>query len=594
MNFLLYYKVYLPVYKINHNNSSNHKPHSNTPIQVPISSGFSFSSDNFQQNRFSNSIDHKLLDNKKLEALENFNNVNQIQVNSRIEEYKVKRKRNSSNSSDRSLKIDEEDDEEVNDRNSEDTPLDLSTKNNRMFSSKKQNLNLINNQLIEKSQRFINDAFLNGLISPIENDSIKNYLNKKHKTSLNHETFLRDNYYSDFMRKYQFNLIQGQTNIKTQSNIGVSLSDNIKFQNSSIELVNDQKHNYNRNFNIKKGFLDLPSVSNRPNLPVLNQISSLTLSEKDKLYKCNYCKELLNLEKVNIHKCIVIQNLLKQQSFDFSNNPYMIKELNRNIDMFHPTTKPLQFSNLLSSISTLNSNLNKNNIDEEQNESFDDNETKKIDSFHINGSNYENKIYFNDEHDKEELEDLLKHPLVKKTLSEIYGECDIEKLFSFKDAINEKAFNINNRHFFICTNCGYRGNTSRGVKQHGKMHIHNNEHFSIINATEKLPLIVYSSKQDSDVNIVNKSKSKADMNDYNLNDEENNYNIIANNTESDSKELKQNCSSDNSIESSDNSILKMQSLTGDLRSETYCFKCGIQFQQIKNFLAHKKSYCNDN
>lgn len=54
-------------------------------------------------------------------------------------------------------------------------------------------------------------------------------------------------------------------------------------------------------------------------------------------------------------------------------------------------------------------------------------------------------------------ESLLKHPLVKKTLIETYKNDEI---------INSSS--IKTTFFFICTTCGYRGNTARGVKQHGK------------------------------------------------------------------------------------------------------------------------------
>jgi hypothetical protein len=588
--------VYLPVYKINKNNDPSNETNLNMPIQVPIQipSKLPYNTTIFQANRFSNSLDPKLLDTRKIETLSNWNKINDIKRNSEIEENLFKRKRSSSNSSDRSLKIDDDDYEEENYQdNVEDSPLDLSIKNSKIMKIKQQNHN---DELIHKSQRLINDAFLNGLISPIENDSIKNYLHKKQKTNLNNEIFLRNNsiYYSELMKNYPFNLIQEQTNVKAASNMEISSQQslqNFKFENALIELANYQKNSYTSHLNKKKNlenYSDIPPDLNRLNfqIPVLNQnnpISSLSLNENDKLFKCNYCKDLIKMDKVKSHKCIVIQNILKQPASNLNNKEHRSSQNMDSISSCASTLQSTQFSKLLASM-VLNPKIIRKYLDEECKETIDDN-NNRIESIHARSSGLENNINYNNEQNNEELEELLKHPLVKKTLSETYGGSDIQKLFSFKQSINEDDININNRHFFICTNCGYRGNTSRGVKQHGKMHINNNEHFAIINATDKFPLVVYNSKHDCDIKILNKAQEKTELIDY-VNDDENNKIKYS---ESDLKELKQDF-----IESSDSNFLKMQSLTSDLKSDTYCFKCGIQFQHIKNFLAHKKSYCNDN
>ena len=52
-------------------------------------------------------------------------------------------------------------------------------------------------------------------------------------------------------------------------------------------------------------------------------------------------------------------------------------------------------------------------------------------------------------------ERFLKHPLVCKTLNEAYSNLRPGKMASTR------------KPFFMCTACGYQGNTSRGVKQHG-------------------------------------------------------------------------------------------------------------------------------
>lgn len=593
--------VYLPVYKLNNQKESTKESNLNIPIKVPlqIPSTLLYNAQHYQSRKYPSCLDPKLLDAGKLETLPNWNNLNEIQRSSDVVKNLFKRKRNSSDSSERSLKIDYEDEDEENDQdNGQDSPLDLSTKTNSITGNKKHNVNTINDELLQKSQRLINNAYLNGLISPIENDSIKNYLNKKQKTNLNNEVFLRNNsiYYSDLIKNYSYSLIHEQTNSISPSNFGVSCQQsiqNLKYQNALIELANYQKHNNTSHFNNKKkieSVSDMPSAS-KPFFPtpLLTQNKPIPASflEQNNLYKCNYCKEIFNIEKGYQHKCLAIQNIINRQK-SLNNNQDFIKESSSShvdsISVYPQSTESRQFSNLLERM-VLNPMLLRKNLNEQPNENVEDKDDNKIESLYGRSSSLENKINCMNEESKEELEDLLRHPLVKKTLTETYGGNDIQKLFSYNESINEDDMSMNNRQFFICTNCGYRGNTSRGVKQHGKMHINNNEHFGIINATEKYPLIVYNSRQDSDIKIIDKVKQKIELINDSIEDEE----TTSNNSNSLTKHSETNC-----VDSSENNISKMLSLTKDMRSETYCFKCGIQFQHIKNFLAHKKSYCNDN
>ncbi len=62
---------------------------------------------------------------------------------------------------------------------------------------------------------------------------------------------------------------------------------------------------------------------------------------------------------------------------------------------------------------------------------------------------------------------LISHPLVKKTLQELYDSDERHQ--------QQQQHQILINNFYICTTCGYRGNTLRGVKQHGKLHLSNKE-----------------------------------------------------------------------------------------------------------------------
>ena len=71
-------------------------------------------------------------------------------------------------------------------------------------------------------------------------------------------------------------------------------------------------------------------------------------------------------------------------------------------------------------------------------------------------------------------ETLLRHPLVMKTISESYSHLNKVNKSGLASELSaasigtgsEQGF-VQSKNFFICTTCGYRGNTARGVKQHG-------------------------------------------------------------------------------------------------------------------------------
>jgi len=200
-------------------------------------------------------------------------------------------------------------------------------------------------------------------------------------------------------------------------------------------------------------------------------------------------------------------------------------------------------------------------------------------------------------------ESLLTHPLVKKTIQETY--------------FDQSNKNLNNNslesYFFICTTCGYRGNTARGVKQHGKLHLAQLEQFAVINISNraKIPILVYDSSDDSEIQThENKNVNK-------------NYDLEESLSEKHSPEIEDNSienkpkflmSSSTNVESSVPFSKKARIL--DLhynqqktlsiqesdkqesannikleKSQSYCSKCNIQFRHKSNYLAHKKLYC---
>ena len=224
-------------------------------------------------------------------------------------------------------------------------------------------------------------------------------------------------------------------------------------------------------------------------------------------------------------------------------------------------------------------------------------------------------------------EGLLKHPLVMKTIKENYG--NLEK---FNENITPSG-TVNNsneyhsKNFFVCTTCGYRGNTIRGVKQHGKLHLAQSEQFAVINISSEFnePILVYNSNNDVEFQLAHISPSSSKSIEIDEQTEENYSDEmsieVSSNKNNELEEVKANSciikkemfsptsvpfskkarildlhynqqkSLTTALESVDSMKVKAQG-TDVEKSQTFCFKCNIQFQQISNFLAHKKLYCN--
>lgn len=181
--------------------------------------------------------------------------------------------------------------------------------------------------------------------------------------------------------------------------------------------------------------------------------------------------------------------------------------------------------------------------------------------------------------------DFSMHYLVKKTLIELYGSERLDtshskfKLKGYKQQQNESK--DNKKKFFMCTACGYRGNTIRGVKQHGKLHLSFKQHFGIIQAGEEKPMLIYYSKNDCDYYFM--------------------YNAGADESDESSKKLEKQSSLEEKECETKSGEIATSSMDNEEeevdeqrpQSRTYCTKCNIQFRHLNNFLAHKKTYCKD-
>ena len=163
-------------------------------------------------------------------------------------------------------------------------------------------------------------------------------------------------------------------------------------------------------------------------------------------------------------------------------------------------------------------------------------------------------------------QNLLKHPLVKKTLIETYKT-------------DSTTF------FFICTTCGYRGNTARGVKQHGKLHLQQAEQFAVINITTESnePILVYNSNEDKELQIQFQQQQQQQQPVVKEEDK-----VIKEDTKETTVPFSKKA---RILDLHYNQQKKLLEKTECEQSQSYCLKCNIQFKQINNYLAHKRLYC---
>lgn len=216
-------------------------------------------------------------------------------------------------------------------------------------------------------------------------------------------------------------------------------------------------------------------------------------------------------------------------------------------------------------------------------------------------------------------EDLLKHPLVIKTIRETYGTK--LKYPEAQGGAISSSFDNQPKNFFVCTTCGYRGNTIRGVKQHGKLHLAQCEQFAVLNISSEFnePILAYNS--NSDIELQQHSTLSKPIDFGELDEESANNRITIDVSKNRNTEFEESTANTNKNEitspsgvpfskkarildqhySQQKTLMPTKSEpangvrpigpAGVEKSHTFCFKCNIQFQQISNFLAHKKLYC---
>ena len=355
---------------------------------------------------------------------------------------------------------------------------------------------------------------------------------------------------------------------------------------------------------------------------------------ENKIYHCTNCQQLfLKLSVFKKHQCIILSNNLDAR---INSENVAIKEMsqiNPHVQQqqphhhhHHHHQKHIESNSKLNDMSLLSQDVETSN---------DLNVTNSI----TNSAPSQNKRAHLTRNELFSSGNLLKHPLVVKTLLEIYNVSTLDELSALDASDNIEKPNLN-KNFYMCSSCGYRGNTVRGVKQHGKSHLQEKEHFGIINTNEKLPLLVYYSLNDNELHISSKktapmpssltvlsqdmaksgalfhSPTKSEHSEEEL-DEEETFKTFPSakksdiNSSSGIAKLLQDCQHKNQHPISKKARLldahhKMQdSLTMESReqvsaakkqidkSQTYCFKCNIQFQKVANYLAHKTNYCKD-
>jgi hypothetical protein len=291
----------------------------------------------------------------------------------------------------------------------------------------------------------------------------------------------------------------------------------------------------------------------------INSEKKETIHVNNKIYHCKVCQRLfLELNAFRKHICENNHNRVALS------NDYLDKPDNRVL-------------------------LGKNDIycDQETTDGENDIKVKKME-----------KQENNSLHNFNYLQEILKHPLVIKTLQELYGHEDLK---FFEELYTPSIKGISSNFFYMCTTCGYRGNTARGVKQHGKLHLINKQHFAIIHATKNQPILIYNSENDSfDTKTSRENIQKANLNfEKHIDIVETSIKLNENKTPDFYKSKlplskKARLLHDYSKSLKEQECEKQEDISLKVvKAHTYCFKCNIQFQHLNNYLTHKKTYCID-
>ena len=239
-----------------------------------------------------------------------------------------------------------------------------------------------------------------------------------------------------------------------------------------------------------------------------------TPAAENKIYHCTYCGQLfLKLKAFKRHQCVLNQaqipqtdsltmqskaSLYEQLVLQQQQQSENIKELVVNNSIDRPSSRPASSGSSSSEISTkhLDTSLKipSPSLLIENTSKFSPRQQQQKIAVKSGGGK---SLSF---------QDLVKLPSVINTLLKTYDVTTMDELKEYLNDENSTSLNSSDesiQKFSICTTCGYRGKTIRGVKQHGKSHLIEKEHFGIIEVKEKLFSLAYYSASDTDIQFSN-------------------------------------------------------------------------------------------
>jgi hypothetical protein len=368
---------------------------------------------------------------------------------------------------------------------------------------------------------------------------------------------------------------------------------------------------------------------------LVQQISLPPSTIDNKIYHCTHCQQLfIKLKAFKKHQCIYHLSSSSSSSSSSKNNSEHVA--NKEQQQVTSKNEPVQKTNE-NLVSITNSSTRMSSSISNQIKQSIKTTAANVNKQQPLGNTASS--FLNDQN-------LLKHPLVIKTLLETYKVSSLSELNSLNNNSNSKnnhdeenKSNVNEfnliKNFYMCSTCGYRGNTVRGVKQHGKSHLQEKEHFGIISATEQKPLLVYYSLNDGGGELLQSNggankkmfitslkvlshdllvKAIVNKGDDNIKDSSMTNKISEKSSSGSELDLSLNIGHqmqqpvskkarllDAHHQKMQQDSLELNLKNGDddfssssAKSQTYCFKCNIQFQHVSNYLAHKTNYCIDN
>ena len=153
------------------------------------------------------------------------------------------------------------------------------------------------------------------------------------------------------------------------------------------------------------------------------------------------------------------------------------------------------------------------------------------------------------------------------------------------------------RKIYICKTCGYRGNTIRGVKQHGKLHFSQTEPFDILEAglDEFDKITIFKNLKETDdkgskcLRLSECNESADDTFKIGVKQSNNECKIEMKHNLSNEEKKRQHMNDDGGV----SQMNENDESNDEFIYQKYCKTCKIQFQQEHSFNAHKKYYCKE-